>query len=90
MDQLTKTIQLVHSKSGQYKTVLYSSETLYNIVTKVNYLTVLLWMEYANLIITKYNKTSEKKIELFKKPNWLIMIKSYRRDFITNLLDKMK
>lgn len=88
MDQLTKTIQLVHSKSGHYKTVVYSSEILYNVVTRVNYLTVLLWIEYANSIIIDYNKTSEKKIETFKKPNWLIMIKSYRRDFINKLLTK--
>jgi len=84
--QLEKTIRLVHSKSGYYKTTLHNSDLMYNVVTRVNYLTVLLWIEFINPLIKEYNLSNpDKKIELFTKPNWLVMIKSYRRDFKAKL-----
>lgn len=76
--QLEKTIRLIHSKSGHHKTVLHSSDLMYNVVTRVNYMTILLWIEYINTII---KSKPELKLEPFTKPNWLVMIKSYRRDF---------
>lgn len=87
MEQLTKHIQLIHSKSGHYKTTLYSANPLYyNVVTRVNYLTALLWMDYINSILKSNPKLD---YEPFKKVNWLIMIKSYRRDFKTRILKQI-
>lgn len=80
--QLEKTIRLVASKSGLYKTILHSSDFTYNVVTRVNYLTALLWIEHTNTII---KSKSELNLDLFKKPNWLVMLKTYRRDFINKL-----
>jgi len=76
MNQLTRHIQLIHSKSGQYKTVLNTNETLYNVVTRVNYLTAILWIEYINKIIKVKNHPN---ILPIPKINWMYMIKSYRR-----------
>ena len=88
--QLTKTIQLVHSKSGHYKTTLFINPLFYQVVTRVSYLTALLWIEYINPIIKQYNTLNpDKKIELFTKPNWLVMIKSYRRDFVSKINGKL-
>ena len=86
MEQLTKHIRLVHSKSGLYKTTLKSSELYYNVVTRVNYLTALLWMDYINSILKSNPKI---EYEPFKKVNWLIMIKSYRRDFKNRILKQI-
>lgn len=80
--QITKTIELVHSKSGQYKTTLFTNHLFYQVVTRVNYLTALLWIEHVNSII-KVNP--QLQLDLFTKPNWLVMIKSYRNDFLYNL-----
>ena len=86
-DDLTKHIELVNSKGGHYKTVLYTSNIYYLIVTKVNFLTVKLWVDYINELI-KNNPTTP-KTEPINKINWLIMVKSYRRDFENNLINKI-
>lgn len=84
--QLEKTIRLVASKSGKYKTILYTSSVTYIVVTRVNYLSAMLWIEYVNNIIKSNPKL---QIDTFKKPNWLIMMKSYRRDFLNDILNKL-
>lgn len=72
MDQLEKTIRLVHSKSGQYKTVLYTSHNMYQVVTRVNFMTVSMWLVH-------YNASVIDKTKIIPKINWLVMLKSYRR-----------
>jgi hypothetical protein len=72
--QLKKSIQLIHSKNGDYKTVISGSEKhLYLVVTRVNYLTACLWLNEV--------KKEKTKIELPAKPNWLVMNRSFRREF---------
>lgn len=79
-------IQLVHSKNGHYKTTLAVSDTLYSVVTRVNYHTAKIWFDYVNSMI-KGNKSL--KLEPLNKINWLVMTKSFRRDFQRNLEEKI-
>lgn len=83
---LKKHIQLAHSKNGHYKTTLPISDTLYSVVTRVNYHTAKIWFDHVNSII-KSNKAL--KLEPLNKINWLVMLKSYRRDFQRNLEEKI-
>lgn len=83
MDSLTKHIQLIHSKNNQHKTVLYSNNPLYyNVVTRVNYNTLLLWIEHINPIIKQKQIPNLLPIT---KPNWMHFIKSYRRELENKL-----
>ena len=78
-DQLKQHIELINSKSGLYKTILYSENPLYyNVVTKVNYNVVKLWLE-------NYNSKAKEPIN---KINWLVIIKSYRRQLDKELLNQ--
>jgi hypothetical protein len=83
---LKRHIQLAHIKNGHYKTTLPVSDTLYSVVTRVNYLTAKIWFDHVNSII-RSNKAL--KIEPLNKINWLVMLKSYRRDFQRNLEEKL-
>jgi len=83
---LKKHIQLTHSKNGHHKTTLTISDTLYSVVTRVNFLSTKLWIDHVNSII-KSNK--DLKIDPITKINWLVLLKSYRRDFQRNLEEKI-
>lgn len=83
---LKKHIQLTHSKNGHHKTTLVVSDKLYSVVTRVNFLTVKLLVDHVNQIV-KSNK--ELKLDPITKINWLVMLKSYRRDFQRNLEEKL-
>ena len=62
----------------QYKTAIIGEKPyLYHIVTRVNYLTSKLWLENV------YNNVNGKKgfTDIPKeKPNWLCMIRQFRRE----------
>lgn len=77
--QLKKTISVIHSKNNEYKTAIQGSEPhLHLVATRVNYLTASLWLNEVKKL--KTNKTEQ----LPQKPNWLVMVKSFRREFQTN------
>lgn len=88
MDILKKHIELIYSKSNQYKTIIYNQENplYYNVVTKVTYLTNLLWIDYINNLI-KLNP--QLKIEKINKVNWLTLNKQYRRNLEKQLKNKL-
>ena len=81
-NQLKKTISLVASKNFDYKTIIRgSSDHLYLVVTRVNFMTASLWLERRNKIVDNGLGGNHKGfIELSKKPNWLVMTKSFRAD----------
>ena len=81
MNQLEKTIRLVHSKSGLYKTILHTSANFYLVVTRVNYMTANLWLNH-------YNSIQLDKTKRISKVNWLVMLKSYRRDKLNELINQ--
>ncbi len=85
--QLKRHIELVHSKVGQYKTILETSDIYYIVVTKVNFSTTKLWAEYINSVIKSNPKVKQEPIT---KINWLVLLKSYRRDFKKNLITKIE
>ncbi len=85
--QLKRHIELIHSKAGQYKTILETSDIYYIVVTKVNFSTTKLWVEYINGVIKSNHKIKQEPIT---KINWLVLLKSYRRDFKKNLLTKIE
>ncbi len=85
--QLKRHIELVHSKVGQHKTILETSDIYYAVVTKVNFSTTKLWVEYINSIIKSNPKA---KVDSITKINWLVLLKSYRRDFKKNLIEKIE
>lgn len=74
---LKKHIQVYHEKSGNYKTTLIVAPHLYRVVTRVNFLTVKLWMEHVNAEI----KTRKLNVPVIDKVNWMVLNKGYRRDF---------
>ncbi len=84
--QLKRHIELVHSKVGQYKTILETSDIYYIVVTKVNFSTTKLWVEYINSIIKNNPKA---RVDSITKINWLVLLKSYRKDFQKNLIEKI-
>lgn len=81
-------VKLIHSKGGQYKTTLKTSDTMYLVVTRVNYLVIKLWVDYINEVIND-NPTTP-KTELITKINWLVMLKSYRRELENKLKNNSK
>lgn len=61
---------------GQYKTAILEEPPLYSVVTRVNYLTACLWLQYRN---AKVNDGRKGFVELPNKPNWLVMVRNFRR-----------
>ena len=82
-------IEVYHEKNGHYRTAIPANEPLqiaenwtipaeklYHVVTRVNYNTTLLWLEWRNKIA---KSKPELKLEQIQKPDWLIRSKWYRR-----------
>lgn len=84
LEQLRKTIELTHSKSGQNKTILPTDKHLYIVVTKVSHLTKQYLLEYIKKLISdnKLNKAEFEAINIA----WMMNVSSYR----LNLLQKVK
>lgn len=61
---------------GQYKTAILWEKPLYSVVTRVNYLTALLWLEWRN---KQVNDGRKGFVVLPNKPNWLVMVRTFRR-----------
>ena len=60
-----------------YKTAIPEGDIYFYIVTRVNYLTASLWMQYRN---AKVNDRRKGFVELpVDKPNWLVMTRNFRR-----------
>lgn len=62
----------------KYKTAVYLPETphLFRIITRVNYLTAQLWLEWRN---KQVNDGRKGFVILPDKPNWLVMNRYFRR-----------
>ena len=61
---------------GLYKTVILWEKPLYSVVTRVNYSTACLWLEWRN---KQVNDGRKGFVQLPNKPNWLVMVRSFRR-----------
>lgn len=77
LKQLKRHIELVHSKNehNNYKTILVTAPHLYIVVTRVNYSTAKLWIEWRNSIV-KENAKYESPIK--RKITWLTMNRQWR------------
>lgn len=61
----------------KYKTAIPDENPIfYHVVTKVNYLTACLWLQYRN---AKVNDGRKGFVQLPDKPNWLVMVRNFRR-----------
>lgn len=73
-----------------YRTAILGEKPyLYIIVTRVNYLTACLWLEHRN---KKVNDGQKSFVKLPNKPNWLVMVRNFRRmqDKKMKVLDYLK
>ena len=62
---------------GNYKTAIIGSELyLHFVVTRVNYLTATLWLDWRASKI----KGHDGFLALPSKPNWLVMLKKFREE----------
>lgn len=83
-EQLERTIRCMHSKSDQYKTILITSPHLYLVVTRVNYLTAKLWIEWRNSVVKEDKQNPESPLR--RTISWLTMNKHYRREETNRIL----
>lgn len=62
----------------KFKTAIIGREIphTYDVVTKVNYLTASLWLKVRN---EKVNDGRKGFVQLPDKPNWLVMVRNFRR-----------
>jgi len=81
--ELNSHIRCFHASSGNRKTILINREKpiLYSVVTRVNFLTTKLWIEYVNEIIKASN---QKKIEP-QRFCWLTEQRKYKQNITTEL-----
>ncbi len=86
---LKRHIELVASKNGLYKTTLIISPTLYRVVTKVNHLSFTLWLQNAQEKLKKLPRNQTEALSDLLKINWLIRIKSQRRDIDKRIAEKL-
>lgn len=75
-------VEVYHA--DKFKTAIPDPNPIfYNIVTRVNYLTSCLWLEYMK---QRWN-TKQKGVALPDKPNWLVMTRKFKRAHDLNRKD---
>lgn len=88
--ELESCIRCMHESAGQKKTILLTRKYLYLVVTRVNYLSAVLWKEHMNKIIAQYPKLKQKqKWAPIQKIGWLESSKKYRREYHERLLKEI-
>lgn len=68
----TAIVYLDRNENGE----IIVDKLFYQIVTKVNYLTACLWLEWRN---KQVNDARKGFVQLPNKPNWLVMVRNFRR-----------
>ncbi len=81
--ELDSHIKCFYAYNKQRKTILINQEKphFYNVVTRVNYLSTMLWIEHVNALI----KTLAKDKFEPKRFGWLAEQKNYRREFLNKV-----
>lgn len=80
LDQLRKTIEITHSKSGQYKTILPVNNHLYSVVTKVSHMTkqMVIVDIKKQIADNKFHESSFLSLKII----WMMDIPSYRHSLL--------
>lgn len=83
--ELESHIRVVHAASGHHKTILITGPRLYQVATRVNYLTISLWRNHVNGLI----KSNKLAVDPINRISWLVMQKKYRKEFLNEILNKI-
>lgn len=78
IEHIKEWAKVFYANDKKYKTAICAEEhNMYHIVTRVNYLTSCLWLQWRN---EKVNDRRKGFVELPNdKPNWLVMNRGFRR-----------
>lgn len=84
--ELESHIRSVGNSAGQYKTILITGPNFYQVVTRVNNITIRLWIEHINSLIKQLPKG---KFDPIQRISWIVTQKNYRRALESEIKNKL-